>query len=108
MHAGISRTDEGPFQMQTEDAVPAGDRPGCCNGGSHLLTGVADQGGQTPRGAVATVRPGDGAHAVGGRLIVQKDTTATVDLQIDEAGSKESSGGQTRLRPIGGNIGPGP
>ena len=69
----------------------------------HLLAGIGDQGWQARRGAKATVRPGNGAHAVGRRLIVEENAAAAVDLQIDEAGSQESAGRETRLRPIGGN-----
>jgi hypothetical protein len=54
------------------------------------------------------VRPGNGAHAVGRRLIVEEDAAAPIDLQIYEAGGKEGAGREPRLRPIEGNLAPGP
>ena len=54
------------------------------------------------------MRPGDGAHAVGRRLIVEENAAAAIDLQIDEARGQEGAGRQARLRPIGGNLAPGP
>jgi hypothetical protein len=80
------RTDEGTFQVKAEDPVPAGDRASGCDGGSHLLPGIGNQGWKAGCGAVAAVRPGNGAHAVGRRLIVEQNAATPVDLQIDEAG----------------------
>ena len=102
------RTDERPFQMQAEDAIPTADRASRRDGRPHLLAGVGDQGRQARRGAKAAVRPGDGAHALGRRLIVEENAASAVDLQIDEARGQEGAGRQARLRPIGGNLGPGP
>src|SRR4029077_16186902 len=53
------------------------------------------------------VRPGNGAHAVGRRLIVEQNAATPVDLQIDEAGGQEDAAREARLRPIGGNLAPG-
>jgi hypothetical protein len=36
------RTDEGAFQVQAEDSVPAGDSASRGDGGPHLLAGVGD------------------------------------------------------------------
>ena len=92
--------------MQAENAVPAGDRASRRDGGPHLLARIGDQGRQARRRAEATVRPGNGAHAVGGRLIVEENAAAAIDLQIDEARGQESAGRKARLRPIGGNLAP--
>jgi hypothetical protein len=54
------------------------------------------------------VRAGNGAHALGGRLIVEENAAAAIDLQVNEARGKERAGWQARLRPIGGNLAPGP
>jgi hypothetical protein len=52
--------------------------------------------------------PGNGAHAVGCRLIIEKNATAAIDLQIYEARSQESPGRETRSRPIWRDLVPGP
>ena len=91
------RADEGAFQMQAENPVPAGGRARRRDGGPHLLARVGDQGRQARRRAEAAVRPGDGAHAVGCRLIVEQNAAAAIDLQIDEAGGEEDAGREARL-----------
>ena len=108
VNARTPRTDERPFQVQTEDAVAAADRASRRDGGPHLLARIGDQGRQARRRAKATVRPGNGAHAVGRRLIVEENAAAAVDLQIDEARGQEGAGRQPRLRPVGRNLAPGP
>jgi hypothetical protein len=50
------------------------------------------------------VRPGNGAHAVGRRLIVEQDAAATVHLQVYEAGRHENARGNARLCPPGWNL----
>ena len=102
------RTDEGPFQVQAENAIPAADRASRRDGGPHLLASIGDQGWEARRRAKATVRPGNGAHAVGRRLIVEENAATAIDLQIDEAWSQEGAGRKARLRPIGRNLAPGP
>src|SRR5262249_16887061 len=91
------RADEGPLQGQAEDSILPGDRASRRDGSPHLLARVRDQGRQASRGAVATVRMRDGAHAIGCRLIIEQHTAATVDLQIDKPRSQESPGRNTRL-----------
>jgi hypothetical protein len=54
------------------------------------------------------VRASNGAHTVGCRLIIKKDAAAPIGLQINEAGGEEATGREPRLRPIRGNIAPGP
>jgi len=83
------------------------DRASRRNGAPHLLASIGDQGWKTRRGTIATVRPGNGEHAVGRRLIIEQNAAAAVDLQIDEAGGQEDAARETRLRPIGGNLAPG-
>jgi hypothetical protein len=41
-------------------------------------------------------------------LIIQKDATAPIGLQINKAGGEEGTGREPRLRPIRGNIAPWP
>ena len=108
MDTRTPRADEGAFQVQAEDPVPAADRASRRDGGPHLLARIGDQGWEAGRGAIATVRPGNGAHAVGRRLIVEENAAAAIDLQIYEAGGQEGAGREARLRPIGGNLAPGP
>ena len=86
------RTDEGPLKVQPENAVPARRRARRCNRRPHLLARIGDQGRQARRRAGAAVRPGDGAHAVGRRLVVEENAPAAVDLQIDEARGEERAG----------------
>ena len=50
------------------------------------------------------MRPGYRTHAIGSGLIVQQDATATVHLQVYETGRHETAGGNTRLRPVRGNL----
>ena len=102
------RTDERPFQVQAENPVAAADGASRRDGGPHLLARIGDQGRQARRRAKAAVRAGNGAHAVGGRLIVEQNAAAAIDLQIDEARGQEGAGRKPRLRPIGGNLAPGP
>jgi hypothetical protein len=52
------------------------------------------------------VRPGDGAHAVSGGLIVEENTAASIDLEIDETRCEEDAGRQPCLRPTGGKLTP--
>jgi hypothetical protein len=51
------------------------------------------------------VRSGNGAHAVGGRLIVQQDAATPVDLQVDEAWGQKGASRNALLRPSGRDIG---
>ena len=60
--------------------------------------------GRQRRSAKAAVCPGNGAHALGGRLIVEQNAATAIDLQIDETRSHKSAGWKLRLRPIGGNF----
>ena len=108
MDTRTPRADEGAFQVQAENPVPAADRASRRDGGPHLLARIGDQCWEAGRGAKATVRPGNGAHAVGCRLIVKEYATAAIDLEIYEAGGQEGAGGEACLRPIGGNLAPGP
>jgi hypothetical protein len=101
------RTDEGALQVQAEDSVPACDRAGCRDGASDLPAGIGNQRWQAGRSAIAAVRPRNDAHAVGRRLIVEKNAAAAVDLKIDEAGRQEDAGRETHLRPVSGNLAPG-
>jgi len=101
-----SRTDERAFEVQAEDSIMAGDRASRRDCGSHSCGCIGNEGWQAAGRAKATVRPGYGAHAVGGRLIVQEDAATPVDLQIDEAGSQERARRKTCLRPIGRNVAP--
>ena len=97
------RTEEGPFEMQTEDPFPATNQPSRLNGAPHLFASIGDEGWKTRRGAIATVCSRNGAHAVGRRLIIKENAAAAIDLQIYEAGGEEGAGREARLRPIGGN-----
>ncbi len=108
MNTRTPRTDERPFQVQAEDPIPAADGASRRDGGPHLLAGIGDQGWKARRRAKATVRPGNGAHAVRRRLIVEENAAAAIDLQIDEARGQEGAGREARLRPIGRNLAPGP
>src|SRR5262245_38559225 len=107
MDTRTPRADEGALEVQAKDPILAGDRARCRDGRSRTLARIADQRRQAPRGAVATVRAGNGAHAVGCRLIIEQHTAAAVDLQIDETGSQERTGRNARLRPIGWDLTPG-
>ena len=100
------RTEEGTLQVQAEDSLAASDRARGRNRGLHLLARIADQRRQTRRGAGASVRAGNRAHGFGGRLIVEKNATAAIDLQIDEARGQERARRKTRLWPVGGKLGP--
>ena len=108
MDARTARTDERPFQVQAEDAVPAGDGTRRRDRAPHLLAGVGDQGRQARGRAKAAVRPGDFAHAVRGRPIVEEHAAPAIDLQIDEARGQDRAGRQARPRPIVGNLAGGP
>ena len=84
----------------------AGDRASRRDGGSHPRGYIGDEGWQAPGRAKATVRPGNSAHAVGRRLVVQENAATPVDLQIDEAGSQEGACRKTCLWPTGRNVAP--
>ena len=73
---------------------------------SHPIARIGDQCRQARRGAKTAVRPGDGAHALGRRPIVEQDAAAAVDLQIDEPGSQRRAGRKACLRPIGRELRP--
>jgi hypothetical protein len=50
------------------------------------------------------MRPGNGAHALSRRLIIEENAAASINLQIDEAGGQNDPGREPLLRPIGGNL----
>ena len=102
------RTDKRPFQVQAEDPIPAADGASRRDDGPHLLASIGEQGWEARRRAEATVRPGNGAHAVDRRLIIKKNAGPSIDLQIYEAWGQEDAGREARLRPIGRNLAPGP
>jgi hypothetical protein len=104
MDARTPRTDERTFQMQAQNPIVTGDRAGRRDCGPHLRRRVGDQGWQAAGRPKATVRLGDGAHAVGGRLIVQQDAATAIDLQVDKAGGQKGAAGNTHLRPSGGDF----
>jgi hypothetical protein len=108
MDTRTPRADEGAFQVQAEDAVLASDRASRHDCGPHLLASVGDQGWEARRGAIATVRPRNGAHAVGRWLIVEKDAAAPITLHIYEAWGYEGANSESCLRPIGGYLIPWP
>ena len=100
VHTRALRADERAFQMQAQNAVAAGHRTRRRNRTAHLLTRIGDQSRQAGGGAVAAVRPGNRAHAVGRRLIVEQDAATAIHLQVYEAGRHENARGNARLRPI--------
>ena len=93
--------------MQAKHPVPASNQARGGDGGSHLLAGIADQRRKAARGAIAPVCPSNGAHSLGGRLIVEQNAATAIDLQIYEARSDKSAAWELRPRPIGGNLGRG-
>ena len=102
------RTDERPFQVQPENAVPARAGARRRDRAPHLLAGVGDQSRQARGRAKAAVRPGNFTHAVRGRPIVEQHPAPAIDLQIDEARGEDRPGRQAHPRPIVGNLAGGP
>jgi hypothetical protein len=101
-------TDERTFEVQAKDPVLTANRTSRRDGGPHLLASIGDQRWKARRGAVATVRAGDGAHAVDRGLVIEENAASTIDLQIDEAGGQEGAGWKARLWPSAGNLAPAP
>ncbi len=104
MHARALRADERAFQMQAKDSVAAGCRPRAHDGSAHLLMRVCDQGRQAAGGAVAPVRPGNRAHAISRRLIIEQNAPTAIHLQIYEPGCHEHACRNPRLVPTGWNL----
>src|SRR5712672_2275597 len=84
--------DKGTLEMKTQDSIGVIKRFCGGNCGHGLGAGIADQGGQTARGAVAAMGSRNGAHPIRRRLIVEKNAAAPVDLQVDEARRKHRPG----------------
>jgi hypothetical protein len=106
MHPRTLWADEGTFQVEAKDSVLTADQANRLDHGAHPLGNVSDQSWQARRRSKAAVRAGNGTHAVSRRLIVEKDSTAAVDLQIDEPRREQNAGGKTRLRAIRRNLAP--
>src|SRR5262249_40679324 len=94
--------------MQPDDAIATTDGTSGCDGGLYALAGIGNQSRKTSRRAKPAVRARNRAHAIRSRLIVQKNATAPVDLQVDKTGSKKGRPREPCLRPILGHLGPGP
>src|SRR5262245_41772063 len=90
--------------MQAKNAVVPSQRARGCYGTAHAFTRVRDQSRQAGGSAEAAVRPGNRAHAVGGRLVIEQNAAAAVHLQVYKAGRHENACSNTRLLPIGWNL----
>ncbi len=64
-----------------------GDRPG-----ADLLGRVADQGRQERGGAEPAVRRRDRRNSLHGRLVIEQNVAAAVDLRVDETGREPGAG----------------
>ena len=108
MNTRPPRADERAFKMQAEDSISATNRVGRGYGGPHLFACVGDQSWKAGCRAIPTMRAGYAAHPFDGRLIVEKNAAAAIDLHIDEARSQDRAGRKTSLRPILGCLAPRP
>src|ERR1700712_1192335 len=86
--------------MDPEDPVAAAQYFGGSNRGPGVRAGVADQSRQTARGAVAAMGAGDGAHGLRRWPVIEKNATAAVDLQVNEAGRQQRPGRHHFDRPL--------
>jgi hypothetical protein len=108
MHTWTPRADEWALEVEPEDTVQTGNRAGRCDGGADLAARIADQSREASRCAIAPMRPRNGSHAVGRRLVVKENPAATIDLQIDKTGCQEDTRLKAHLRTTGRNLGPRP
>ena len=84
--------NERTFQVKPEDPISVADGASSSDGASHLLARIADQRRQTGCRAVTTVGPRNSTHAISGRLVVEQNAAAAVDLQVNETGRQERPG----------------
>ena len=72
--------------MPSTPGEPVGDRrPRGRHCRRHSLRGVADKSREESGGAEATMSAADGGNSGYGRLVVEENAAATVDLDVDEA-----------------------
>ena len=82
--------NERTFQVKPEDPISVADGASSSDGASHLLARIADQRRQTGCRAVTTVGPRNGTHAISGRLVVEQNAAAPVDLQSMKPGARNA------------------
>src|SRR5262245_53864250 len=90
--------------MQAKNAVATSQRTRGRNSAAHLFARVRDQSRQAGGGAEAAVCPGNRAHAVFGRPIIEQNAAAAVHLQVYKASRQQNACRNTRLPPIGWNL----
>ena len=106
MDAAALDIEEGPLDMDAEQPRQTRGQA-CAHGGDGLGglgAGVADQGHHESRGAEAPMGGADRGDAIGGRHIVELDSAAAIDLDIDEARRQqalEMPAGQHGIHGIG-------
>jgi hypothetical protein len=106
VNAWPTRADEGPLQMQAENAVLPTRGGSRFDSAPHLGAGIGNQGRKARGRAELTVRSSDGAHRLRMGLIVEENTATAVDLQVDEPGRQKHTGRQSRPRPLGRHLSP--
>ena len=91
MGAGVERVEERPLDVEPEHARHAGvaRRADGRGGGGDRRVGRADQRRQERRGAEGAVGGGDRRDPFRGRLVLEQDVAAAVDLEVDQAGRRE-------------------
>src|SRR3954467_4961856 len=86
----LARPVEGwPFQMKSENAGNLQTSLGDCGQSLDDLGAIADEGRQAPRGPRLAMRFDDAPHAGFRWLIVEKNASASVHLDVDESGCKD-------------------
>src|SRR5262249_32608204 len=104
VHARTLRANERPFQVQAKNAIATSQRTCGCYGAAHMVARVRDQSGQAGGGAEAAVCPGNRAHTVSSRPIVEQNATAAIPLQVHKASRHETPCRNARLLPIRWNL----
>src|ERR1044072_8666063 len=104
MNSRTFRTDEPAFEVQSDDSIATANGTSRCNGGLQALARIGDQSRKTARCAKPAVSARNRAHAVRGRLIVQKNPAAPIDLQVDKAGSEKGGFRNPRARQVLGHV----
>ncbi len=85
VHARLAGRQERAFEVDAEHARVDGRRTAHgIERRAHLLGRVGDQRRQQPGGAEFAVSGDDRGDALGGRLVVEQDVAAAVDLHVDE------------------------
>jgi len=94
MNALARPVEGGPFQMKAEHAGNLQTRLGNCSQSLDDLAAIGDEGWQAARGPPLAVRLSDASNASFRRLIVEKNASASVHLDVDESRGKDHLSGK--------------